>query len=170
MLDVLYATGLRVSELIGLELTSIDQKQGVVKVRGKGNKERLVPFGTEAKASLGRYLTEVRPQLVQHRLSIYVFLNHRGFKMTRQGFWQIVKKYALRCGMDTDRLSPHVLRHCFATHLLENGSDLRAIQAMLGHANLSTTEIYTAVSQERLRLIHRDHHPLLTQGKRAKSK
>ncbi|PIE02612.1 MAG: site-specific tyrosine recombinase XerD [Acidobacteria bacterium] len=159
MLEMLYATGLRVSELIGLHLSDIHLEAGYLLVVGKGNKQRAVPFGESAKTFLVKYLEQSRPLLLKST-NDGVFLNKFGRKMTRQAFWQTIKKYALVVGIDQKKVSPHVIRHCFATHLLNHGSDLRSIQMMLGHENLSTTEIYTAVSHERLKKIHASFHPL----------
>jgi integrase/recombinase XerD len=158
MLEVLYSTGLRVSELVGLRLAELDLSMGCVRCVGKGNKERLVPLGRKAIEALRLYLGEARAQLLRGRASPYVFLNHRGTRMTRVGFWKALKAYGRRAGLPP-RLSPHKLRHSFATHLLERGADLRAVQVMLGHADISTTQIYTHVTQERLRQIYRTHHP-----------
>lgn len=158
MLEVLYSTGLRVSELVGLRLAEMDLGMGCVRCIGKGNKERLVPLGRAAVNSLRHYLAEPRNRLLRGRASPLVFLNHRGSKLTRVGFWKVLKAYGRRAGL-TPKLSPHKLRHSFATHLLERGADLRSVQAMLGHADISTTQIYTHVTQERLRQIYRAHHP-----------
>lgn len=158
MLEVLYSTGLRVSELVGLRLAEMDLGMGCVRCIGKGNKERLVPLGRAAVKSLQRYLGEPRARLLRGRASPFVFLNHHGAKMTRVGFWKVLKAYGRRAGL-SPKLSPHKLRHSFATHLLERGADLRSVQAMLGHADISTTQIYTHVTQERLRQIYRAHHP-----------
>jgi len=158
MIEVLYSTGLRVSELVGLRLGELDLPMGCLRCMGKGNKERLVPLGRRALEALRRYLSMPRLQLLRGRASPLVFLNHRGAKMSRVGFWKVLKDYGRRAGLPP-RLSPHKLRHSFATHLLERGADLRAVQAMLGHADISTTQIYTHVTQERLRQIYRTHHP-----------
>lgn len=157
MLETLYATGLRVSELVRLERERVDLEGGTVLVLGKGNKERLVPVGREARAWIARYLRDVRPA-VDVRRSPYLFLNRRGEAMTRQRFWQIIEKHARAAGI-RGRISPHVLRHSFATHLLEHGADLRAVQMMLGHADISTTQIYTHVSRARLRSVYDEFHP-----------
>jgi integrase/recombinase XerD len=164
MLEVLYATGLRVSELVGLSLEELRLDPGFLLVRGKGGKRRVVPMGDTAKNWLKTYLREGRGLLFQGGRVGEVFLNHRGQGMTRQAFWQIVKKYALAADIDSRLVSPHVLRHCFATHLLDHGADLRSIQLMLGHADLSTTQIYTAVSQKRLQALVDAHHPLELQA------
>ncbi len=158
MLEVLYSTGLRVSELVGLRLAELDLSMGCVRCVGKGNKERLVPLGRRALEALRRYLGEPRARLLRGRPSPFVFLNRRGAKMSRVGFWKVLKAYGRRAGLPP-KLSPHKLRHSFATHLLERGADLRSVQAMLGHADISTTQIYTHVTQERLRQIYRTHHP-----------
>ncbi len=158
MLEVLYSTGLRVSELVGLRLAELDLALGCVRCVGKGNKERLVPLGRAAVNSLQHYLAEPRARLLRGRSSPFVFVNHHGSKMTRVGFWKVLKSYGRRAGLPP-KLSPHKLRHSFATHLLERGADLRSVQAMLGHVDISTTQIYTHVTQERLRQIYRAHHP-----------
>lgn len=158
MLEVLYATGLRVSELVGLMLTQINQRQGLVRVTGKGNKERLVPLGAEALDWLQKYLQEARPALVKDQAIDALFSTRRGAKMTRQAFWHLIKRYARLAGV-TKPLSPHVLRHAFATHLLNHGADLRVVQMLLGHSDISTTQIYTHVARERLKSLHAEHHP-----------
>ncbi len=158
MLEVLYATGLRVSELVGLSLTQLNLRQGLVRVTGKGNKERLVPLGAESLDWLQRYLQNGRPDLVANSGSEAVFPNRRGTQMTRQAFWHVIKRYAGLAGI-TKPLSPHVLRHAFATHLLNHGADLRAVQMLLGHTDISTTQIYTHVARERLKGLHAAHHP-----------
>ena len=158
MIEVLYSTGLRVSELVGLRLAELDLNMGCVRCVGKGNKERLVPLGRRAIEALRRYLGAPRAHLLRGRSSPLVFLNHRGARMSRVGFWKVLKAYGRRAGLPP-KLSPHKLRHSFATHLLERGADLRSVQSMLGHADISTTQIYTHVTQERLRHIYRTHHP-----------
>ena len=158
MLEVLYATGLRVSELVGLQLTSVNIRQGIVRVLGKGSSERLVPIGQDALTWLERYIDNGRSTLLKRRLSDVLFLSNRGQMMTRQTFWHAVKKYSMRAGIRRP-ISPHTLRHAFATHLLNHGADLRAVQMMLGHADLSTTQIYTHVAKERLKALHSVHHP-----------
>ncbi len=158
MLEVLYASGLRVSELVGLTLDQVNLRQGVVRVVGKGSKERLVPLGEEAVAWLERYLAEARHDLVQGRLNDALFPTRRGAAMTRQAFWQLIKRYAKQAGISKP-LSPHTLRHAFATHLLNHGADLRVVQLLLGHSDLSTTQIYTHVARERLKDLHARHHP-----------
>ena len=158
MLEVLYATGLRVSELVGLQLTSVNIRQGIVRVLGKGSSERLVPIGEDALTWLERYIDNGRSALLKRRLSDVLFLSNRGQMMTRQTFWHAVKKYSMRAGI-LRPISPHTLRHAFATHLLNHGADLRAVQMMLGHADLSTTQIYTHGAKERLKALHSVHHP-----------
>ncbi len=159
MLETLYATGLRVSELVGLQVLEISLTEGVLRVtHGKGGKDRLVPLGAEAQHWLERYLREARPGLLGRAHCDALFLTARAAGMTRQAFWLIVRKYALRAGV-TAPLSPHVLRHAFATHLLNHGADLRVVQMLLGHADISTTQIYTHVARERLKALHARHHP-----------
>ena len=159
MLETIYATGLRVSELVGLRLHEINFDMGVIRVFGKGSKERLVPLGEEAVDWLRRHLSEARPALLGKRQSDDLFVTARGAAMTRQAFWQLIKRYALLAGIDPARLSPHVLRHAFATHLINHGADLRVVQLLLGHSDISTTQIYTHVARERLKLLHAAHHP-----------
>lgn len=159
MLEVLYATGLRVSELVGLSNGDVSLRQGVVRVTGKGDKERLVPLGEEAVYWLERYLAYGRPWLINNGAVDILFPSRRGQKMTRQTFWHRIKHYALLAGIDSEALSPHVLRHAFATHLLNHGADLRVVQMLLGHSDLSTTQIYTHVATERLKQLHQQHHP-----------
>jgi integrase/recombinase XerD len=158
MLEILYATGLRVSELVGLPLHAIGRAEGVIRVMGKGNKERLVPYGQEAADWLTKYLVESRPVILGPRLSEAAFVTDRGGPMTRQYFWILIKRYAARAGIQLP-LSPHGLRHAFATHLLDHGADLRVVQLLLGHADISTTQIYTHVAQARLKDLVRRHHP-----------
>lgn len=158
MLEVLYATGLRVSELTGLKLDEISLRQGVVRVMGKGSKERLVPMGEQALDWLERYLAQGRPLLLGGKVSDVVFPSQRGQQMTRQTFWHRVKLHAQVAGI-IKPLSPHTLRHAFATHLLNHGADLRVVQMLLGHSDLSTTQIYTHVAQARLQALHAQHHP-----------
>jgi len=158
MLEVLYASGLRVSELVRLKLTQVSHDMGVVRVMGKGSKERLVPLGEEALAWLTRYSKEGRPAILKKRASDYVFVTARGAPMTRQAFWHLIKKRAASA-VPGKTLSPHTLRHAFATHLLNHGADLRVVQLLLGHADISTTQIYTHVARERLKKLHQDHHP-----------
>jgi len=158
MLELLYACGLRVSELVGLPLSAASLREGVARVMGKGAKERLVPLGEEAVDWLERYLAEARPALLAGRPSDALFVTARGGAMTRQAFWYVIKRYARLAGIVTP-LSPHTLRHAFATHLLNHGADLRVVQMLLGHADISTTQIYTHVARERLKTLHRQHHP-----------
>ena len=159
LIEVLYATGLRVSELVGLRIADVRLEQGYLQCAGKGGKQRLVPLGEEAVAWVRRYLAEGRPALTRQRESPWLFLNARNARaLGRIGFWKILKGYGAAAGVRS-RLSPHVLRHSFATHLLDRGADLRAIQAMLGHADLSTTQIYTHVLEARLRLVYDRFHP-----------
>lgn len=158
MLELLYASGLRVSELVGLKTVHLGLNEGVLRVLGKGSKERLVPFGEEAHAWLRRWLAEGRPQLLGARSDDALFVTVRGTGMTRQMFWTLVKRHARQAGI-TAPLSPHTLRHAFATHLLNHGADLRAVQLLLGHADIGTTTIYTHVARERLRQLHARHHP-----------
>jgi integrase/recombinase XerD len=159
MLETLYATGLRVSELVGLKLAQVSRDAGVVRVLGKGSKERLVPLGDEAVAWLDRYLAEARPALAGAGGSDAMFLTTRGGPMTRQAFWALIKRCAVKAGIPAASLSPHVLRHAFATHLLNHGADLRVVQLLLGHADITTTTIYTHVARERLKKLHAQHHP-----------
>ena len=158
MLEMLYATGLRVSELVALKLVEINQDMGVVRVFGKGNKERMVPMGEEASAWLTRYLKDGRPKLLARAQSDAAFVTARGGAMTRQAFWYLIKKHA-RAAVPGKPMSPHTLRHAFATHLLNHGADLRVVQMLLGHADISTTQIYTHVARERLKALHQKHHP-----------
>ena len=159
MLETLYATGLRVSELTGLTLAQVSLDMGVVRVLGKGSKERLVPLGEEAIHWLKRYLAGARSDLAGAAKTDAVFVTGRGGAMTRQAFWGLVKRYALKAGLAPAALSPHVLRHAFATHLLNHGADLRVVQLLLGHADITTTTIYTHVARERLKALHAQHHP-----------
>ena len=159
MLETLYATGLRVSELVNLKLHEIGFNEGVLRVLGKGSKERLVPLGELAIDWLTRYLNEARPEILKGQQSDAMFVTARGGAMTRQAFWQLIKRYGLIAGIAPEKLSPHVLRHAFATHLLNHGADLRVVQLLLGHADISTTQIYTHVARERLKSLHAMHHP-----------
>ncbi|MDX5628278.1 MULTISPECIES: site-specific tyrosine recombinase XerD [unclassified Brenneria] len=159
MLEVLYATGLRVSELVGLTLSDVSLRQGVVRVIGKGNKERLVPLGEEAVYWIEQYLEHGRPWLLNGKTLDVMFPSNRAQQMTRQTFWHRIKHYAILASIDSEKLSPHVLRHAFATHLLNHGADLRVVQMLLGHSDLSTTQIYTHVATERLKQLHQRHHP-----------
>ena len=158
MLEVLYATGLRVSELVGLRSEQVDLRQGVLRVVGKGGRERLVPLGEQAVDWLERFLERGRTGILGARSSSALFPTGRGGAMTRQAFWQLVKRYARRAGILRD-VSPHTLRHAFATHLLDHGADLRVVQMLLGHRDISTTQIYTHVARERLKALHARHHP-----------
>ena len=158
MLELMYATGLRVSELTGLQLVNLSLNQGLVRVLGKGNKERLVPMGEEAERWLTRYLAEARPGLLKGRVADEVFVTARGGGMTRQSFWHRIKRHAQVAGIGKP-ISPHGLRHSFATHLLNHGADLRVVQLLLGHSDLSTTQIYTHVAREGLKRLHEQHHP-----------
>lgn len=158
MLELLYASGLRVSELCGLPLSDVNTELGVVRVTGKGRKQRLVPAGRPALDAISQYLSTGRPALLEGRGSPYLFVTARGTRMTRQGFWKLLAGYGKRAGI-TRELTPHVLRHSFATHLLEGGADLRSVQMMLGHADISTTQIYTHVMSSRLRRTVDQHHP-----------
>jgi integrase/recombinase XerD len=158
MLELLYASGLRVTELVSLQLGQLSVSQGVVRVTGKGSKERLVPTGEEALAWLDRFIRHGRPLLLGARLSEVVFPSRRGTMMTRQAFWHRIKLYAARAGIEKP-LSPHTLRHAFATHLINHGADLRVVQLLLGHSDLSTTQIYTHVAQQRMKELHGMHHP-----------
>jgi integrase/recombinase XerD len=153
----MYATGLRVSELVGLKGEQINLRQGVLRVMGKGSKERLVPMGEHASEWVERYLREARSELFPGARTDTLFITHRGEAMTRQAFWYLIKRHALRAGVRT--LSPHVLRHSFATHLLNHGADLRVVQLLLGHTDLSTTQIYTFIARENLKKLHALHHP-----------
>ncbi|WP_019627192.1 site-specific tyrosine recombinase XerD [Thioalkalivibrio sp. ALJT] len=159
MLELMYATGLRVSELVGLEQSEMNTRQGVVRITGKGDKERLVPLGEEAAHWLARYQREARPELMDgHPPCEAVFVTRRGGGLTRQAFWYRIKTHARRAGIESP-LSPHTLRHAFATHLLDHGADLRVVQMLLGHSSLSTTQIYTHVARARLQSLHAEHHP-----------
>ena len=159
MLELLYASGLRVSELVTLRTVQLGLSDGVLRVTGKGSKERLVPFGQEAGEWLQRYLDESRAQILgEHRVSEALFVTSQGHGMSRQMFWKLIRKYALVAGIH-QHLSPHTLRHAFATHLLNHGADLRVVQMLLGHADISTTQVYTHVARERLRQLHAHHHP-----------
>ena len=158
LLEVLYSTGVRVGELVGLRLGQVHLDGGYMRVLGKGSKERVVPLGSEAVAALKSYLARVRPAMVGRRRSDVVFLNRRGGQLTRQGFWKILRAYGRRAGI-RKTLSPHKLRHSFATHLLEHGADLRSVQLLLGHADISTTQIYTHVNRERLKRLYGSFHP-----------
>ena len=158
MIELMYASGLRVSELVGLKTVYLSLDEGALRVTGKGSKERLVPFGAEAHAWVRRYLAEARAAILKGQASDALFVTARGGPMTRQMFWKLIKAHALRAGIHAP-LSPHTLRHAFATHLLNHGADLRAVQMLLGHADISTTTIYPHVARERLRALHARHHP-----------
>ena len=158
MLELMYGSGLRVSELVGLKTVQLGMAEGALRVTGKGAKERVLPFGEQAYASLARYLAEARAVILAGQASDALFVTARGAGMTRQMFWKLVKRHALVAGIDAP-LSPHTLRHAFATHLLNHGADLRAVQMLLGHADISTTTIYTHVARERLKTLHAQHHP-----------
>jgi integrase/recombinase XerD len=158
MLEVLYATGLRVSELVSLKHNQVNLNQGVMRVVGKGNRERLIPLGDEAVRWLQQFMQGPRVEILLERQTDYLFPTRRGDRMTRQAFWHIIKRYSKKAGVEKE-LSPHTLRHAFATHLLNHGADLRVVQMLLGHSDLSTTQIYTHVARERLKELHSQHHP-----------
>jgi integrase/recombinase XerD len=158
MLEVLYATGLRVSELVNLKLAQVNLNQGVLRIVGKGDRERLIPLGEEAVQWVQQFLQGPRVEILLERQTDYLFPTRRGDRMTRQAFWHIIKRYARKAGVEKE-LSPHTLRHAFATHLLNHGADLRVVQMLLGHSDLSTTQIYTHVARERLKDLHSQHHP-----------
>jgi integrase/recombinase XerD len=158
MLETLYASGLRVSELVGLKIAQVSLDMGVVRILGKGSKERLVPLGEEAIAQITSYQKDARLALLNGKKSDALFVTARGAAMTRQSFWHLIKRYALKAGIKTD-ISPHTLRHAFATHLINHGADLRVVQLLLGHSDITTTQIYTHVARERLKQLHAKHHP-----------
>ena len=158
MLEVLYATGLRVSELINLKQSQVNLNQGVLRIRGKGDRERLIPLGEESQRWVREFISGPRTEILLERQSEYLFPTRRGDRMTRQAFWHIIKRYAKKANI-AGKLSPHTLRHAFATHLLNNGADLRVVQMLLGHSDLSTTQIYTHVARERMKELHAEHHP-----------
>ena len=159
MIETLYSCGLRISELTNLELLNLNLRQGVIRVIGKGQKERLGPMGDQLIALLELYISSSRKNLLDKRHSDFLFLSTRGQRMTRQSFWHRIKHYCLASGFEPDKISPHVLRHAFATHLLNNGADLRVVQLLLGHSDLNTTQIYTEVARQRLKRLHTEHHP-----------
>ena len=159
MIETLYSCGLRISELTNLELLNLNLRQGVIRVIGKGQKERLVPMGDQLIGLLEHYISSSRKNLLNKRHSDFLFLSTRGQRMTRQSFWHRIKHYCLASGFESDKISPHVLRHAFATHLLNNGADLRVVQLLLGHSDLNTTQIYTEVARQRLKRLHTEHHP-----------
>lgn len=159
MIETLYSCGLRVSELIGLELIHVNLRQGVMKILGKGQKERLVPMSEKLISLMDSYLVESRLKLLNKKNSNYFFISTRGDKMTRQSFWHRIKFYANKANLSSKNISPHILRHAFATHLLNNGADLRVVQLLLGHSDLNTTQIYTEVAKYRLKQLHNEHHP-----------
>ena len=159
MIELIYASGLRVSELIGLRMLEVSLNDGVLRITGKGSKTRLVPFGENAGEWLTRYLGEARGELLRGRVCDEVFVTARGAGMTRQMFWHVIKNYALQVGIAPVLISPHTIRHAFATHLLNHGADLRVVQMLLGHSDISTTQIYTHVARERLKNLHATHHP-----------
>ncbi|MBI3753990.1 MAG: site-specific tyrosine recombinase XerD [Deltaproteobacteria bacterium] len=159
MLETLYATGMRVSELVSIKLNDLNLQTGYIAAYGKGSKERIVPLGENAISCIRKYLDSSRPMLLKHRKSEYLFVTSRSKRLTRQAFWALIKRYALLAGISKNKVKPHALRHSFATHLLERGADLRAIQTMLGHADISTTQIYTHVKTDTLRAIHKKSHP-----------
>ena len=159
MIETLYSCGLRISELTNLELLNLNLRQGVIRVIGKGQKERLVPMGDQLISLLENYLVSSRKNLLKKKNSDFLFLSSRGQKMTRQSFWHRIKYYCTNCGFEPEKISPHVLRHAFATHLLNNGADLRVVQLLLGHSDLNTTQIYTEVARQRLKRLHTEHHP-----------
>ena len=156
MLEILYSSGLRVSELVSLKLNDVNLEAGFLRIMGKGSKERLVPINSRALDKIKEYIKELRTVLLKKKQSDYLFVTNRGGAMTRQRFWQMIKKYGKQIGIN---LSPHTLRHSFATHLLEGGADLRSVQKMLGHSDISTTQIYTKVSADRIKKVYTEHHP-----------
>jgi integrase/recombinase XerD len=158
MLEALYASGLRVSELVSVGVAQVSQDMGVVRIVGKGSKERLVPLGEEALAWIRRYVAQARPEILDGKRTDALFVTARGESMTRQAFWHLIRRYAAKAGL-SKLISPHTLRHAFATHLLNHGADLRVVQLLLGHADISTTQIYTHVARERLKQLHAKHHP-----------
>ena len=158
MIELLYACGLRVTELVNIQLTELNLVDGVIRVTGKGDKTRLVPMGEEAMDHIQRYLSSARENILKNKKSKYLFVTHHGQSMTRQTFWHSLKKYSIIANIKQS-ISPHILRHAFATHLINHGADLRVVQMLLGHSDISTTQIYTHVARERLKAIHKSHHP-----------
>ena len=158
MIELLYACGLRVTELVNIQLTEVSLNDGVIRVTGKGDKTRLVPMGEDAMEYIQKYLIEARENILKSKKSKYLFVTHHGKSMTRQTFWHLLKKYAVVANIKQS-ISPHILRHAFATHLINHGADLRVVQMLLGHSDISTTQIYTHVARERLKTIHKSHHP-----------
>ncbi|MDP2644539.1 MAG: site-specific tyrosine recombinase XerD [Desulfobacterales bacterium] len=158
MIELLYAAGLRVSELVNLKLHDVSMDAGFVRVFGKGSKERIVPIGTYAREKIGTYLKNARPILLKNRVSVHLFVARAGKPMTRQGFWKLLRRYAVQANI-SKKITPHSLRHSFASHLLEGGADLRTVQILLGHVDISTTQIYTHVAREHLKRIHEKYHP-----------
>ena len=158
IIELLYGAGLRVSELVNLRYSQVNLNQGVIRIMGKGNRERLIPLGEEAVRWLNEFARSARGEILLERQTDYLFPTRRGDRMTRQAFWHIIKRYARKAGVDRE-LSPHTLRHAFATHLLNHGADLRVVQMLLGHSDLSTTQIYTHVARERMKELHQQHHP-----------
>ena len=159
MLETLYATGMRVSELISIKLNDLNLQTGYIITYGKGSKERIVPVGEMAITYIKKYIDSSRPVFLKNRKSAHLFITSRGRQLTRQGFWAVIKRYSLSAGISRDRVKPHAIRHSFATHLLERGADLRVIQTMLGHTDISTTQIYTSVKTDQLKAIHKKSHP-----------
>jgi len=159
MLELLYATGLRVTELVSLSLFSISFENGAIRIIGKGDKERLVPIGEIALSWMNLFINDARRKILSNKKSDFLFVTRKGTAMTRQSFWLLIKKYAKQSGIPSEIISPHTLRHAFATHLLNHGADLRVVQLLLGHADISTTQIYTHIAKERLKVIHAEHHP-----------
>jgi integrase/recombinase XerD len=164
ILELMYGTGLRISETIGLKLENIYTREQFIRVRGKGNRERVIPLGEQARRYLEIYLNEIRPALVKKSDNPFVFLNRNGEKMTRQGLWKVIKGYGQKLGM-ASRLTPHTLRHSFATHMVEKGADLRSVQMMLGHSSISTTEIYTYLTKDKVKKMYDQYHPRSTRNR-----
>lgn len=157
-LELMYATGMRVSEMVELPTSTINLEMGFIKCKGKGDKERMVPIGSQAKTSISRYIEKVRPSLLKNRVDNHLFLSRLGKRVSRQSFWKMIKRYAKKARIKKE-ITPHTLRHSFATHLLERGADLRVVQEMLGHSDIATTQIYTHINKERLKSIHKQFHP-----------